>query len=142
MTSQARLVGGRYEEGEPLGRGGMADVRKGIDNLAYGVREQVPKGVRFVQADISSKDIYPHFKDAGAVFHLAAKNCIADCQADPVETSDVNVTGTVNVLEACRRAGVMRVVQIVVLAKKTERGWVRVTPTSQCTAVFFTFDDA
>jgi hypothetical protein len=38
--------------------------------------------------------------------------------------------------------GVMRVVQIVVLAKKTERGWVRVTPTAQYTAVFFTFDDA
>ncbi|TDD59016.1 Stk1 family PASTA domain-containing Ser/Thr kinase [Kribbella antibiotica] len=32
MTSQARLVGGRYEEHEPLGRGGMAEVRRGIDN--------------------------------------------------------------------------------------------------------------
>ncbi len=32
MTSQARLVGGRYEEGDSLGRGGMADVRKGVDN--------------------------------------------------------------------------------------------------------------
>jgi beta-lactam-binding protein with PASTA domain/predicted Ser/Thr protein kinase len=32
MNSEARLVGGRYEEGDPLGRGGMADVRKGIDN--------------------------------------------------------------------------------------------------------------
>jgi hypothetical protein len=38
--------------------------------------------------------------------------------------------------------GVMRIIQIVVLAKKTERGWVRVAPTSQYTAVFFTFDEA
>jgi nucleoside-diphosphate-sugar epimerase len=44
------------------------------------------------------------------VFHFAAKNCIADCQADPVETADINVTGTVNVFEAARQAGVKKVI--------------------------------
>jgi len=82
----------------------------GLDNLAYGVKEQIPDGVKFHKGDVRSKDIYPHFKGVDAVFHLAAKNCIADCQADPVETADINVTGTVNVLEACRRAGVKKVV--------------------------------
>jgi len=82
----------------------------GLDNLAYGVKEQVPEGVRFQKGDVRSKDIYPHFKGMDAVFHLAAKNCIADCQEDPVETADINVTGTVNVLEACKQAGVRKVV--------------------------------
>ena len=38
--------------------------------------------------------------------------------------------------------GVMRVTQIVVLVKKTERGWIRETPRPQYTAVFVPFDEA
>jgi len=82
----------------------------GIDNLAYGVREQVPEGVEFHKLDIRSKEIYPLFEKVDYVFHLAAKNCISDCQADPVETADINVTGTVNVFEAARKAGVKKVI--------------------------------
>ena len=82
----------------------------GIDNLAYGVREQVPAAVEFHKLDIRSKDIWPLFKKVDFVFHLAAKNCISDCQLDPVETADINVTGTVNVFEAARQAGVKKVV--------------------------------
>lgn len=82
----------------------------GIDNLSYGVREQVPDGVEFYQLDIRSKDIYPLFEGVDYVFHLAAKNCISDCQIDPVETADINVRGTVNVFEAARRAGVKKVI--------------------------------
>jgi len=82
----------------------------GIDNLAYGVLEQVPAAVEFHKLDIRSKGIWPLFKNVDVVFHLAAKNCISDCQADPVETADVNVTGTVNVFEAARRAGVKKVI--------------------------------
>jgi nucleoside-diphosphate-sugar epimerase len=82
----------------------------GIDNLSYGVIEQVPQGVEFHQLDIRSPDIYPLFKQVDGVYHLAAKNCIADCQNDPLETSDINVTGTVNVFEAARRGEVGKVI--------------------------------
>ena len=82
----------------------------GIDNLAYGLRENVPEGVDFHCGDIREKKILPLFKDVDTVFHLAAKNCIADCQMDPVETAEINVSGTVNVFEAARRAGVRKIV--------------------------------
>lgn len=82
----------------------------GIDNLAYGVLEQVPAAVKFHKLDIRSKDIWPLFENVDYVFHLAAKNCISDCQVDPIETADINVTGTVNVFEAARRANVKKVI--------------------------------
>jgi UDP-glucose 4-epimerase len=82
----------------------------GLDNLSYGVLEQVPSGVEFHRLDIRHPGLERLFRGADVVFHLAAKNCIADCQADPVETADINVTGTVRVFEACRRAGTGRVV--------------------------------
>jgi UDP-glucose 4-epimerase len=82
----------------------------GIDNLSYGVMEQVPKEVEFHQLDIRSKDIYPLFSGVDAVFHLAAKNSLPDCQRDPVETMDINVRGTANVFEAARLASVPKVI--------------------------------
>lgn len=82
----------------------------GIDNLSYGVREQIPDGVEFHQLDIRSETIFPVVAEASHVFHLAAKNCISDCQLDPVETADINVRGTTNVFEAARRGGVEKVI--------------------------------
>jgi len=82
----------------------------GVDNLSYGTKEQIPNGVDFHQVDIRSKEIYPIFEGVDYVFHLAAKNCISDCQNDPVETADVNISGTVNVFEAARRGKVKKVI--------------------------------
>ena len=82
----------------------------GIDNLAYGVSEQVPDGVEFHSCDIRDPAADVLYEGSDVVFHLAAKNCIADCQADPVETFDINVHGTAHVFEAARRAGVRKVV--------------------------------
>ncbi|MBS0625115.1 MAG: NAD-dependent epimerase/dehydratase family protein [Verrucomicrobia bacterium] len=82
----------------------------GIDNLSAGLPEQIPQGIEFHRLDIRSDRIYPLFKNVDFVFHLAGKNCIADCQADPVETADINVRGSVNVFEAAKQANVKKVI--------------------------------
>ena len=82
----------------------------GIDNLSYGLKENIPEGVDFYQLDIKINKIYDLFDGVDIVFHLAAKNCVSDCQLDPVETTEINVVGTVNVLEAAKRAKVSKVI--------------------------------
>lgn len=82
----------------------------GVDNLSYGVREQVPDGVQFHLMDIRAPDLSQVMQAGDVIFHLAAKNCISDCQEDPVDTASINVTGTVNVFEAARRVKVRKVI--------------------------------
>lgn len=82
----------------------------GVDNLSYGSQSNIPKKIDFYELDIRSKEIYPLFKNVDYVFHFAAKNCINDCQNDPVETADINIHGTVNVFEASQRAGVKKII--------------------------------
>jgi len=106
VTGVAGFIGSNLAE--RLLREGYRVV--GLDNLAYGIREQIPSGVEFHKADVRSADIYSLFDKVDIVFHLAAKNCIADCQNDPVETADINVTGTANVFEAARRAKIKKLI--------------------------------
>ena len=82
----------------------------GIDDLSYGLLEQVPSGVEFHKLSILNNEIYPLFNNVEIVFHLAAKNCIADCQLDPVETARINVGGIVNIFEAGKQAGVKKTI--------------------------------
>ena len=82
----------------------------GIDNLSYGVSEQIPKGVVFHQEDIRDKKIHNLFSEVEYVFHLAAKNSIIDCENDPMETSDINVNGTINIFNAALKKNVKKVI--------------------------------
>lgn len=82
----------------------------GIDNLSYGIGEQIPAGVHFHLMDVRAADLHHVIQEGDVIFHLAAKNCISDCQADPVDTASVNVTGTVNVFEAARRARACKII--------------------------------
>lgn len=82
----------------------------GLDDLSQGLISQVPAAVDFHQIDIRSEAMQPLFRGARAVFHLAAKNCISDCQADPVATASINVAGSAAVFEAARLAHVPHVI--------------------------------
>lgn len=82
----------------------------GIDDLSAGILEQVPKVVDFHKIDVRAGGISQYFDGVDAVFHLAAKNSIPECQNNPVETADVNIMGTLNVFEAARAAHVKRVI--------------------------------
>src|SRR4051812_3440788 len=72
-----------------------------IDNLSAGTREHVNQRAIFHQADITDLEaIKPIFKDAQYVFHLAALPRVQYSIEHPLETDDVNVRGTLNVLIA------------------------------------------
>jgi len=83
-----------------------------VDDLSTGRRDQVPEGCGFAELDITSDGLVPLVEDfrPEVVLHLAAQMDVRKSVADPLFDTRTNVLGTVNVLEACVRAGVPRVV--------------------------------
>ncbi len=84
-----------------------------LDNLSSGFASNLQPfpEARFVQGDIRDLDAVVKAMDgAEVVFHLAASVGNKRSIEHPIEDSEVNVIGTLNVLEACRRLGVRKVV--------------------------------
>ncbi len=82
-----------------------------IDNLSGGKRERVPVGATLHEVDIRNLEaITPIIAGAEVLFHLAALPRVQYSIEHPVETHEVNVNGTLNVLLAARDGNVGRVV--------------------------------
>lgn len=82
-----------------------------IDNLSNGTKENLNPEAEFYKKDIRNlKSILPHFKSVDFVFHLAALPRVQFSIEHPIEANDNNINGTLNVLEAAKKAGVKRVV--------------------------------
>ena len=82
-----------------------------LANLAQ-ARRQVGVPLDFVRLDITSDALDRAVAKARpeVVLHLAAQMDVRRSVADPVHDAMVNVIGTVNLLEACRRHGVRKFV--------------------------------
>lgn len=87
----------------------MDDLSEGkLDNLSAWIRD---RRFEFVRGDIRDYDIVRRVVDhRDWVFHLAAMSRIQPSIACPLDAVTTNCVGTTNVLEACRHAGVKRVV--------------------------------
>jgi UDP-glucose 4-epimerase len=80
-----------------------------INDKFFANKKFLKERVSFYAADIRDRDaILRIFRDeeADACIHLAAKISVADSIKKPEETMDINVKGTLNVLEACHKSGV------------------------------------
>jgi UDP-glucose 4-epimerase len=76
-----------------------------LDSLATGKRENVPEAATFHRADVRDPDAAFDAARPELVFHLAAQASVSASVERPELDAEVNVIGTVRVLEAARRHG-------------------------------------
>jgi len=85
-----------------------------LDNFATGRRrnlEPVRADIELIEGDIRSYHTVAHaVKGVEAILHQAALPSVPRSINDPITTNDVNVGGTLNLLDAARSAGTRRIV--------------------------------
>jgi len=83
-----------------------------LDNLSTGRREYLDGlPIEFIQGDILDVELVNRVVPGhDGVVHLAAQTGVPGSLADPRRDCEVNIIGTLNLLEACRRAGTGRFV--------------------------------
>jgi len=84
-----------------------------LDNLSSGYRINLATfpAVRLIEGDVRNEaDVRTAIGGAEVVFHLAASVGNRRSIDDPVHDAEVNVIGTLRVLEAARRAGIRKIV--------------------------------
>ncbi len=79
-----------------------------VDNLSTGRRENVNPKARFYQVDIRDQELGAVFAEGqfDVVNHHAAQMDVRRSVEDPIYDAQVNVLGTINLLQNCKKYGV------------------------------------
>jgi UDP-glucose 4-epimerase len=89
------------------------DVVVGVDDLSTGSEKALNPPVQFVRGDVNDRPkLWSLLQGVDCVYHLAAKVSVPESVLYPREYNNVNVGGTVTLMEAMRDVGVRRVVFI------------------------------
>lgn len=83
-----------------------------VDNLSTGLESNLNKKARFIPLDIRSTQVLELCREScfDYVIHQAAQTMVPRSLKDPMYDCDVNILGTVNILEACRLTGVKKII--------------------------------
>jgi UDP-glucose 4-epimerase len=102
VTGGAGFIGSHVAEAL-LARGDEVHI---LDNLASGARENIPDGANFHERDIR-EDLSELFDELRpeVCFHLAAQADVGTSVERPDYDAEVNVLGTLRILEGARRNG-------------------------------------
>jgi len=109
VTGGAGFIGSNLVR-ELVARGAQVTV---LDNLSSGYRCNLDPfpSVRFVEGDVRDPSaVEAAVAGSGVVFHIAASVGNKRSIDDPVADAEVNLVGTINVLEAMRRSRVPKIV--------------------------------
>jgi len=101
--------------GAPLANSLTADGHRvvGLDDLSTGDPDRLVPDVHLVRGDINDRPkLWSLLQDVDCVYHLAARVIIPESMLYPREYNQVNVGGTVTLMEAMRDVGVKRVIFI------------------------------
>lgn len=84
-----------------------------LDDLSTGDRENVPSRATFVEVDLRDRDrlmrIMGDYRP-DLVNHQAAQTSVAVSTREPVRDAEINIIGSLNLLDACIKHGVQRLV--------------------------------
>ena len=81
-----------------------------IDDLSTGNKENINPKAKFYHRSISLMSEFSMFEDVDVVFHTAAKARVQPSIDNPIDFNNINVSGTLNILQACVDYGVNRFV--------------------------------
>lgn len=84
---------------------------RGLDDLSTGDPQSLGPDVHFTRGDVSDRPkLWTLLQEVDVVYHLAARVSVPESILYPRDYNDVNVGGTVALMEAMRDVGVRRVV--------------------------------
>lgn len=84
-----------------------------VDNLSTGKREYINEAARFYKVNITDKDalkIAFEIERPEVVYHFAAQIDVQTSLKNPALDSNVNIVGTINILEYCKEYSVKKII--------------------------------